>query len=158
MIIPVRVNEAGQYESVLGEVLLKCLKSIGYTSVMCYDMGEITLSKAKLAVLEINLLNFEPNDLLISQLLNDLLKDYTITQLYEKIPLKPLKLDKIIQLLTYDWENATAEEQIKQKAKEAKKMEKLLKPAISKTPVQLKTYKRITLDSFFNKIINTTHD
>jgi hypothetical protein len=74
--IPVRVNENGQFESVLGEVMLKCLKTIGYTSVMCYNMGHIPLSNAKLAVLEINLLNFEPNDLVISQLLNELLNDY----------------------------------------------------------------------------------
>jgi len=153
-VVPVRVNEKGQYESISGGIIIKCLKDIGYKSAMCFDMGRLTLAEAKLASLEINLLCFDDDHIQISRLLNELVPAYPLETLYQKIPISQRKIDKLLELTTYDWETPTVEEKKRKELREAMKITKIKeysKAAKPSADPYIETYKPITKDSFFYK-------
>lgn len=114
---------------------------------MCYDMGRLTLAEAKLASLEINLLNFDQDHIQISRTLNELVPAYPLETLYQKIPISQRKIDKLLELITYDWETPTAEELKRKQRREAKKiasMKEVPKGSETSNGPYIKTYAPIT--------------
>lgn len=105
------VREIGKrYEVVNGNHRLKAMRHLGFTTAMCYNLGEISDHEAKMIALETNETKFHANGIALAELLKELTSIYDIDEMAETLPYTDGEIENYIDLLDHDYGNLGEEE------------------------------------------------
>ena len=109
------VREKGKsFEVVNGNHRLTAMQQLKLKNAWCYNLGKIKDSEAKRIAIETNETKFESDNIKMAEIINDILKDFDISELEKTMPYSEEELKNFNELLEFDWDTfntdgATAE-------------------------------------------------
>lgn len=105
MAVRILDKEAGIYEVVDGNHRLEVFQERDVEQAACVDLGEISQAEAELISLELNELDFEPDNVRLGILFKHILSELPIADLSRTIPYEPVEIQNHIKALDFDWKN-----------------------------------------------------
>jgi len=104
--IIVRKLETGFFEVVNGNHRLSVFEEAGIFSPVCFNLGEITDSKAKRIAIETNETRFETNTFKLAELINELVDDggWLVQELEQTMPFDKSEFDELRELYQPDFD------------------------------------------------------
>ena len=100
--IIVRKMDKGKFEVVNGNHRLKALGSIGVKSVVCFNLGKITLAHAQRIAVETNETNFEKDPTKMAHMLKSITAEFSVDDLIETMPMDKSDIDGYLGSLEFD--------------------------------------------------------
>lgn len=95
------------YEVVNGNHRLSAFQDIGTPTVVCYNLGPISIAKAKRVAIETNETRFETDSIKLAELLKSLVEgpdaEFEIAELATSLPYTEVDIEDRIKLLSFDW-------------------------------------------------------
>lgn len=101
--ILVRELDGGKYEVVNGNHRYLAFIELGMKTAMTYNLGKITLAKAKRIAVETNETRFSSDTFKLTNLMADIMVDYNKDDLANTMPFSRKELDEFDSLLDFDW-------------------------------------------------------
>lgn len=99
----VRKVGPAQWEVINGNHRLKAFQTLEYETVLCYDMGEITLEHAKRIAIETNETRFESDRMKLAKTIAELSAKFGTKELSVTLPYSEQEIDNTRQILNFDW-------------------------------------------------------
>jgi len=99
--IIVRIIDEEKYEVVNGNHRYDAMLELGFPSIVCYNMGNITLAHAKKIAIETNETKFETDHILLAQTIKDITEEFD--NLADTMPFSEQEIDSYVNLLDFDW-------------------------------------------------------
>jgi hypothetical protein len=97
------VRELGKkYEVVNGNHRFEVLLEDGVKEVMVYNLGDISLPAAQRIAYETNETKFENDQIKLSRLMNNIMKEFEASDLVKTMALKLEDIDALTKLISYD--------------------------------------------------------
>lgn len=101
----VRELDTGFFEVVDGNHRLPVLLKLGMKKAMVCNLGKVSRTEAIAKAVGTNEIKFEPDNIKLAGLLNELGQDYTVEELAEFLPYDKEKLENFQKMLAFDWSN-----------------------------------------------------
>jgi ParB-like chromosome segregation protein Spo0J len=102
--IIVRELEDNIFEVVNGNHRLKAMKDLNIKEIIVYDLGKISLPKAKRIAVETNETKFRVNDVRLSEIIKELTQEFEMSELLETMPYTELEIQDLSQLVDFDFD------------------------------------------------------
>lgn len=102
--ILVRLLDSGYYEIVNGNHRLDELQYLGFTMVMCYDFGRISLHQAQRIAIETNETRFDNDRVKLAQTIDEIAQHFSIEDLSETMVYSEQEIKDMQHMLDFDWD------------------------------------------------------
>jgi len=120
--IIIRRLDTGFYEVVNGNHRLEVASRLNMETIHCYNLGDISESKAKKIAIAGNETRFETDEIKLSETLKELAEAFSSEDLSLELPYSEEQLRARIEMLEYDWGGGGGdEEETSENSKESKK-------------------------------------
>lgn len=108
--IIIRKLETGFYEVVNGNHRLKVAKRLGWNTLMCYNLGEVSQAYAMRVAIETNETKFKSDELKLAERLREVEAEFGFDDMLDTMPYTDDELDKFDKLLNFDWDDLQDQE------------------------------------------------
>jgi hypothetical protein len=95
----------GKYEVVNGNHRFDALSSLGYESIMAYNLGKVPLEAAQLIAIETNENKFKADPIKLAELIQGIGKKFSLPDLSRALPFTEREINNFNNLLTFNPEN-----------------------------------------------------
>lgn len=102
--ILVRLLESGFYEIVNGNHRLDEFLELGYTKVMCYDFGRISLHQAQRIAIETNETRFDSDRVKLAQTIDDIAQHFSVEDLAATMTYSEQEIVDMQNMLDFNWD------------------------------------------------------
>jgi len=113
--IIIRELESGFYEVVNGNHRVDVMKILKNKKAHAYNCGKITLSEAQRLAIETNETKFTSNEIKLGNLINEISKEFEMTDLVESMPYSQDEINSMISINTFDWDEKNENEEVNEK-------------------------------------------
>lgn len=103
--ILIRELKTGFYEVVNGNHRYVALKDLEWKSVICFNLGEISDSKAKRIAIETNETKFSADPLKLAALIADILQDFPVEDISSTMPYSEEEIENFKNVSDFNWED-----------------------------------------------------
>ncbi len=100
--IIVREIKGGKYEVVNGNHRLEVAKKIHMDSLMCFNLGKITLSEAKRIAIETNETKFTSDEFQLARRIEEIREDFQLDDLSETMTFEIADFERFDKMLNFD--------------------------------------------------------
>jgi len=111
--IIVRKLETGFYEVVNGNHRLKVAIRLGWKTLMCFNLGEVTQAYAMRVAIETNETKFKSDELKLAERLREVEAEFGLDDMLDTMPYTDDELQKFDNLLNFDWDDLQGTEDSK---------------------------------------------
>lgn len=101
--IIVRTLKKGEYEVINGNHRLDAFKTLGYKTVICYNVGTISEAHAAKIAIETNETKFKADNIKLSKLLADIKVEFNLDDLAKTMPFSLDEIKNFTNLTNFDW-------------------------------------------------------
>lgn len=106
--IIVRELDTGFFEVVNGNHRLDVMKMLEYKTAHCYNFGKITQLQASRVAIETNETKFATDPLKLSNLIQEITKEYTLEDIEKTMPYDIKDLENMVDITKLDWNDFTS--------------------------------------------------